>query len=74
MRRRPRRRRAFEAALDDDLNTPLAIAALYDLLGQLNSAAAPADKARLAGELRAAGAVLGVLQQDPGRLASRQDG
>ncbi len=41
----------FKAALDDDLNTPLAIAALYDLLGQLNSAAAPAEKARLAGEL-----------------------
>ncbi|MGH6982207.1 MAG: cysteine--tRNA ligase [Stellaceae bacterium] len=56
---------AFEAALDDDLNTPLALAALHELLGELNKATTDADKARLADELRASGAVLGLLQQDP---------
>ncbi|HVA15534.1 MAG TPA: cysteine--tRNA ligase [Stellaceae bacterium] len=53
-----------QAALDDDLNTPLAIAALHELLAELNKAN-DADKARLQGELIAGGAVLGLLQQDP---------
>jgi cysteinyl-tRNA synthetase len=53
-----------QAALDDDLNTPLAIAALYELLAELNKASDPAEKARLQGELIAGGAVLGLLQQD----------
>jgi len=53
-----------EAALDDDLNTPLAIAALYELLAELNKASDPAEKARLQGELIAGGAVMGLLQQD----------
>src|SRR6185312_1052841 len=54
----------IEAALDDDLNTPLAIAALYELLAELNKASDPAAKARLQGELVAGGAVMGLLQQD----------
>jgi cysteinyl-tRNA synthetase len=53
------------AALEDDLNTPLAIAALHELLAELNKATAAPDKARLKGELLASGAVLGLLQQDP---------
>jgi cysteinyl-tRNA synthetase len=53
------------AALDDDLNTPLAQAALHDLLGELNKALSDADKARLKGALLAGGAILGLLQQDP---------
>jgi cysteinyl-tRNA synthetase len=53
------------AALEDDLNTPLALAAMHDLLGALNKASAPADRARLKGELIAGGALLGLLQQDP---------
>jgi cysteinyl-tRNA synthetase len=53
-----------EAALDDDLNTPLAIAALYEILAELNKASDPAEKARLQGELIAGGEVLGLLQQD----------
>jgi cysteinyl-tRNA synthetase len=55
----------FEAALEDDLNTPLALAALHELLGDLNRATSDADKARVKGELLASGAVLGLLQQDP---------
>ena len=53
-----------EAALDDDLNTPLAIAALYEILAELNKASDPAEKARLQSELIAGGAVMGLLQQD----------
>jgi cysteinyl-tRNA synthetase len=55
----------FATALDDDLNTPLALAALHELLNELNRASGAPDKARLAGELRASGATLGLLQQDP---------
>jgi cysteinyl-tRNA synthetase len=55
----------IEAALDDDLNTPLAIAGLYEILAELNKASDPAEKARLQGELMAGGAVMGLLQQDP---------
>jgi cysteinyl-tRNA synthetase len=55
----------LQAALEDDLNTPLAIAALYELLAELNKASDPGEKARLQNELIAGGAVLGLLQQDP---------
>ncbi len=54
-----------QAALDDDLNTPLAIAALYELLAELNKATTAVAKARLRSELLASGAVLGILQQSP---------
>jgi cysteinyl-tRNA synthetase len=53
-----------QAALDDDLNTPLAIAALHELLGELNKASDAGEKARLQAELIAGGAVMGLLQQD----------
>jgi cysteinyl-tRNA synthetase len=53
------------AALEDDLNTPLALSHLYETLGALNRAASDGDRARLAGELRASGALLGLLEADP---------
>jgi cysteinyl-tRNA synthetase len=53
-----------EAALDDDLNTPLAIAALYEILAELNKASDPTEKACLQDELIAGGAMMGLLQQD----------
>jgi cysteinyl-tRNA synthetase len=56
---------SVQAALDDDLNTPLAISALYELLSELNKATTAVEKARLKGELLASGTVLGLLQQDP---------
>ncbi|PKU25820.1 cysteine--tRNA ligase [Telmatospirillum siberiense] len=52
------------AALEDDLNTPLAIAHLHDLATQLNKAVTTDEKAKCKGALLAAGDVLGVLQQD----------
>jgi cysteinyl-tRNA synthetase len=51
-------------ALGDDLNTPLALAGLHELSGALNKAADD-DRSRCAAELLAAGAVLGLLQDDP---------
>ena len=53
------------AALEDDLNTPLAIAHLHELAGALNKAATPSDRARAKGALLASGALLGLLRQDP---------
>ena len=52
------------AALCDDLNTPAALTALHEQLTALNSAKDP-DKPELAADLRASGALLGVLQCDP---------
>jgi cysteinyl-tRNA synthetase len=55
----------FLAALDDDLNTPLAISHLHALLGQLNKTEDVGEQAALKGQLLAAGGVLGLLQDDP---------
>ncbi len=52
---------AFRTAMDDDFNTPAAIAVLFDLAAEVNRSRDGA-KAR---QLRALGAVLGVLQQAP---------
>ncbi len=52
-------------ALEDDLNTPLAIAALHEIATSLNKAEDAAEKARLKGALLAGGGVLGVLCHDP---------
>ncbi|MBI2241004.1 MAG: cysteine--tRNA ligase [Magnetospirillum gryphiswaldense] len=54
-----------QAALEDDLNTPLAISHLHELVGSLNKAESVADKAAAKGALLAAGHALGVLLQDP---------
>jgi cysteinyl-tRNA synthetase len=51
----------FKAAMDDDFNTPIAVAVLFDLAGEVNRT----HSAALAGQLRRLGAVLGVLQQVP---------
>jgi cysteinyl-tRNA synthetase len=53
------------AAIEDDLNTPEAEAALHGLATELNKAASPADRDRLAGQLRRGGDILGLLQADP---------
>ncbi len=55
----------FIAALEDDLNTPKALAVLYALAGEANKADNADDKVRLKGALLASGAVIGLLQQDP---------
>lgn len=57
----------FTTAMDDDFNTPVALAALFDLARDLNRAKSdqPAEAPRLAGELKRLAGVLGLLQQTP---------
>lgn len=52
----------FEQAMDDDFNTPVALAVLFDLARELNKAD---DKQALAATLKTLAAVLGLLQDDP---------
>jgi cysteinyl-tRNA synthetase len=56
---------AFVEALEDDLNTPMALAVLFDLSRQANTATGDAERGRLKAQLLDAGAVLGLLQQQP---------
>ena len=53
------------AALEDDLNTPLAISHLHELASAVNKAQGDAEKAAAKGALLAAGQALGLLQQEP---------
>jgi cysteinyl-tRNA synthetase len=62
---------AIEAALDDDLNTPNALAELARIAGEARKARSMEDKARLKGELLGAGLALGLLQQDPAAWFAR---
>ena len=66
-----------EDALDDDLNTPQALAEVARIAAEARKAASEADRQRLKRELLGAGRVLGLLQQDPaewfGRGASSDD-
>jgi cysteinyl-tRNA synthetase len=54
----------FKAAMDEDFGTPEAIAVLFDLAGEVNKT----KSAALAGELKALGACLGLLQGDPAQF------
>jgi cysteinyl-tRNA synthetase len=51
----------FRAAMDDDFDTPVAFSVLHELRGEVNRT----RSAPLAGELKALGATLGLLRQDP---------
>jgi len=53
------------SALADDLNTPLALSHLHELLGALNKAGDDTERARFKGALLAAAEVLGLLTDDP---------
>ena len=55
---------AFRAAMDDDFNTPAAMAVLFELAAEVNRSRVPSD----AGSLRALGATLGLLQQPARRF------
>jgi cysteinyl-tRNA synthetase len=62
----------FREVMDDDFNTPEAIAVLQNMTREINSAKAAGELAKagaLAAELRALAAVLGVAQVDPARWA-----
>lgn len=52
---------AFRDAMNDDFNTPEAVAQLFDLAGEVNRT----GSARAAGQLAALAGILGLLQQDP---------
>jgi len=51
----------FKAAMDEDFNTPIALAVLFDLASELNRS----GDASVAAQLKALAGVLGLLQQAP---------
>jgi cysteinyl-tRNA synthetase len=53
------------AVLEDDLNTPAALAQLHEIAGALNRAGDAAEQRRLKGALLAGAQLLGLLQADP---------
>jgi cysteinyl-tRNA synthetase len=53
-----------QGALEDDLNTPMALAALHEVLDELNKSTGDEREQRRA-TLVASGALLGLLQQEP---------
>ena len=55
---------ALIAALEDDLNTPKAMAELFQLARELNKADDHRQRRKLAAEIYAAGDLLGLLQRD----------
>jgi len=55
----------FIAALCDDLNTPLAISHVHEVVGALNKAVDAGERAELKGRLMACGNLLGLLRQAP---------
>ena len=54
-----------QAALEDDLNTPLALSHLHGTVTDLNKAKTDAEKAAAKGRLLAGAELLGLLWQDP---------
>lgn len=57
---------AFVDAMNDDFNTRMALATMYDLVRDLNSCSSDTARAlQLAGELKALGAILGIFRFDP---------
>ncbi|QIM62754.1 cysteine--tRNA ligase [Pasteurellaceae bacterium Orientalotternb1] len=58
---------AFKEAMNDDFNTPGALAVLFELAREVNKAKSenPAEANRLASRLKQLAGVLGLLEQDP---------
>ncbi len=56
---------AVVAALEDDINTPKALAELFNLARRLNKSDDGSERRRLAAQLYAAGDLVGLLQDDP---------
>jgi len=55
----------FVAALEDDINTPRAFAALFDIARDANRSRSDAERILLAARLRASAEILGLLSVDP---------
>jgi cysteinyl-tRNA synthetase len=67
----------FRAAMDDDFNTPDALAVLQSVARELNQAKAAVNASKTASgaaTMRAMGAMLGILQQDPDSYLKRSAG
>ena len=62
---------AIEAALDDDLNTPAALAEVARIAAEARKTVDPADRAALKSQLLGAGRALGLLQQAPAAWFAR---
>ncbi len=60
-------------ALEDDLNTPKALAVMFNLARELNKEAEPERKRQLAASLLAAGDLMGLLQSDPDAWFAGED-
>jgi cysteinyl-tRNA synthetase len=56
---------SFVAALEDDLNTPAALAELFELARALNKSEDATEKSRLVAQLLDAGTLMGLLTQSP---------
>lgn len=54
-----------QEALEDELNTPLALAGLHETITALNAASDVTSKAQAKHDVLAAGGLLGLLQEDP---------
>ena len=62
---------SIDAALDDDLNTPAALAEIARIAGEARRATSSEDKATLKAQLLGAGKVLGLLQLAPAEWFAR---
>ena len=65
----------FRQAMDDDFNTPQALAVMFDLAHEINRARGNDERlaVRLGGRLKSLGAVLGLLQDEPRRFLQAGD-
>jgi cysteinyl-tRNA synthetase len=64
----------YRAAMDDDFNTPVALAVMQGVARELNTAKAAgrvSDAAAASATLRAMGSVLGLLQQEPASFVKK---
>ena len=59
-------------ALEDDLNTPLALSYLHELISQFHKTLDQAEKTRLIGDLKGSALMLGLLQSLPGEWFQSQ--
>ncbi|MGH8077489.1 MAG: cysteine--tRNA ligase, partial [Lysobacter sp.] len=62
---------SIEAILEDDLNTPQALAEIARIAGEARKSESHADRVRLKGDLLGAGLALGLLQQEPAAWFAR---
>jgi cysteinyl-tRNA synthetase len=61
-------------ALEDDINTPRALAEMFNLARSLNKASDDEERRELAAALLAAGDLMGLIQQDPEAWFAGDDG